>query len=71
MNLRELILSFYLESVFKHHVNEEPTIRIQEAFGSRSKLLNDSDNPNRYWNRTDADVIHGHSVESPHEPNNR
>lgn len=45
--------------VFAAHVNEEPTIRVQEAFGSRSKLLDDRDNPNRYWNRPDADQLHG------------
>lgn len=57
------LLQSLFESVFKHHVNEEPTIRIQEAFGSRSKLLDDKDNPNRYWNRNDADTLHGNKVE--------
>lgn len=56
------LLQCLIDSVFKHHVNEEPTIRIQEAFGSRSKLLDNKDNPNRYWNRPDADTLHGHSV---------
>jgi len=55
---REL-LSRVFDVVFAAHVNEEPTIRVQPAFASRSKLLDDSDNPNRYWNRADADQIHG------------
>ena len=45
--------------IFATHVNEEPTIRVQEVWGSRSKYLNDKDNPNRYWNRPDAEQIHG------------
>jgi len=48
--------------IFAAHVNEEPTIRIDEVWGSRSKLLDDKDNPNRYWNRPDADALHGSSV---------
>ena len=44
------------------HVNEEPTIRVTEAWGCRSKLLDDKDNPNRYWNRPDAATLHGKSV---------
>lgn len=56
------LLQQLFASVFKHHVNEEPTIRVQEAFGSRSKLLDDKDNPNRYWNRADASAIHGRSI---------
>lgn len=61
------LLQRLFDSVFTHHVNEEPTIRIQETFGSRSKLLDDKDNPNRYWNRADADTLHGHSAEPHHE----
>lgn len=52
-------LQTLFEVVFKAHVNEEPTIRVQEVWGSRSKLLDDKDNPNRYWNRPDAKTIHG------------
>jgi len=48
--------------IFAVHVNEEPTIRVEEVWGSRSKLLDDKDNPNRYWNRRDADSLHGKSV---------
>ncbi len=48
--------------IFSVHVNEEPTIRVQEVWGCRSKLLDDKDNPNRYWNRADADELHGTAV---------
>lgn len=48
--------------IFASHVNEEPTIRVEEVWGSRSKLLDDKDNPNRYWNRPDAEQLHGGSV---------
>ena len=56
------LLKRVLETVFKFHVNEEPTIRVFPAFGSRSKLLDDKDNPNRYWNRADAAEIHGEAT---------
>lgn len=56
------LLSRAFEVIFNAHVNEEPTIRVAEVWGSRSKLIDDKDNPNRYWNRADADVIHGKTV---------
>lgn len=55
----EALLRKLFETVFKSHVNEEPTIRVQSVWGSRSKLIGDKNNPNRYWNRPDADAIHG------------
>ena len=55
----EALLNQVFEVVFANHVNEEPTIRVQELWGCRSKYLNDKDNPNRYWNRPDAQQIHG------------
>ena len=58
---REL-LSRVFDVVFGAHVNEEPTIRVHAAYGSRSKLLDDKDNPNRYWNRSDSDQLHGDVV---------
>lgn len=58
---KELLLEVF-EVVLKSHVNEEPTIRVQAVWGSRSKQVNDKSNPNRYWNRTDADAIHGTST---------
>ena len=56
------LLSQVFEVVFSAHANEEPTIRVQQAWGCRSKLLDDKENPNRYWNRPDADALHGESV---------
>ena len=57
----EALLQQVLAVVFANHVNEEPTIRVQELWGCRSKYLDDKDNPNRYWNRPDAKQIHGKS----------
>ena len=59
----QAMLSKAFDIIFATHVNEEPTIRVVEAWGSRSKLLDDKDNPNRYWNRPDAAVLHGDSVD--------
>ena len=56
------LLSRVFDTVFAAHVNEEPTIRVHEAFGGRSKLLDDRDNPNRYWNRPDAAELHGNAA---------
>lgn len=58
----QALLRKAFDVIFAAHVNEEPTIRLEEAWGSRSKLLDDKDNPNRYWNRPDADSLHGTSV---------
>ena len=55
----EGLLKDIFDIIFQYHVNEEPTIRIYPAWGSRSKLLDDKDNPNRYWNRADSNEIHG------------
>ena len=56
------LLTKAFEIIFAVHVNEEPTIRVEAAWGCRSKLLDDKDNPNRYWNRPDADELHGEPV---------
>ena len=56
------LLDKAFEVIFAVHVNEEPTIRVSEEWGSRSKLLDDKDNPNRYWNRPDAGQLHGKSI---------
>lgn len=58
----ETLLKSVFATIFESHVNEELTIRIFPAFGSRSKLLDDQDNPHRYWNRADADEIHGQTT---------
>lgn len=56
------LLSKAFDVIFAVQVNEEPTIRVEEVWGSRSKLLDDKDNPNRYWNRSDAKQLHGDST---------
>jgi len=61
---RDLLRQVF-DVVFAAHVNEEPTIRVTAAVGSRSKLLDDADNPNRYWNRPDADDLHGEAIATP------
>ena len=58
----QALLREAFDVIFEAHVNEEPTIRVEEVWGSRSKLLDDRDNPNRYWNRVDADQLHGKAV---------
>ena len=57
------LLSKAFDVIFSVHVNEEPTIRVEEVWGSRSKFLDDKDNPNRYWNRPDAEQLHGEAVD--------
>ncbi len=57
------MLNKVFETIFAAHVNEEPTVRVQELWGCRSRYLDDKDNPNRYWNRPDAAQIHGSAVE--------
>jgi len=57
------LLKKAFEVIFAVHVNEEPTIRVAEVWSSRSKLIDDKDNPNRYWNRPDAESLHGKSIE--------
>ena len=56
------------EVIFKYGVQEDPTVHIEQIWGSRSNYLDDKDNPNRYWNRPDADEIHGSSSPAPTEP---
>lgn len=55
----QALLRKAFDVIFSVHVNEEPTIRVEEVWGSRSKFLDDKDNPNRYWNRPDAERLHG------------
>lgn len=56
------LLDRVFKVVFDIHPQEEPTIHVQEVWGSRSKYLDDKHNPNRYWNRPDADEIHGKAI---------
>jgi hypothetical protein len=41
-----------LEAIFQTHSYQEPVIRLQNIMSSRSKGLDDRDNPNRWWNTT-------------------
>lgn len=41
-----------VEVVFQAHSYQEPVIRVQEVLASRSKGLDDRDNPHRWWNTT-------------------
>ena len=55
------ILKLAFDVIFAYGVQEEPTVSVEEVWGSRSKYLDDKDNPNQYWNRPDVDEIHGSS----------
>ena len=48
----------------EYHVHEEPTIRITEAWATRSTYSDSKDNPNKYWNRQDAADIHGTAIDN-------
>jgi hypothetical protein len=41
-----------VEAIFHAHSYQEPVIRIATILSSRSKGLDDSNNPNRWWNTT-------------------
>ncbi|MFE0015823.1 hypothetical protein ACFWXH_13325 [Mesorhizobium sp. NPDC059054] len=41
-----------VEAIFQAHSYQEPVIRIQPILSCRSKGLDDSKNPNRWWNTT-------------------
>lgn len=41
-----------IETIFQVHSYQEPVIRTQTILASRSKGLDDSANPNRWWNTT-------------------
>lgn len=46
------ILEQVVEAIFQAHSYQEPVIRLQDILTSRSKGLDDSANPNRWWNTT-------------------
>lgn len=46
------LLDLVVEAIFHAHSYQEPVIRVQRVLSSRSKGLDDSDNPNRWWNTT-------------------
>ncbi len=45
------ILDAVIESIYEVHPYYEPVITVQEILRSAGKGLDDSDNPNRWWNR--------------------
>jgi hypothetical protein len=48
----ETLLAEIVESIFQVHSYQEPLIVIREVLASRSKGLDDRDNPHRWWNTT-------------------
>ena len=46
------LLEQVVEAVFQVHSYQEPVIKVQPALVSRSKGLDDSHNPHRWWNTT-------------------
>ena len=48
----QALLERVIEAVFQVHSYQEPVITVQEILVSRSKGLDDRDNPHRWWNTT-------------------
>ena len=48
----QAILERVVETVFQVHSYQEPVIKVQHVLVSRSKGLDDRDNPHRWWNTT-------------------
>ena len=46
------LLEQVIEAIFQVHSYQEPLIAVQEVLVSRSKGLDDKDNPHRWWNTT-------------------
>ena len=46
----QALLERVVELIFQVHSYQEPVIRVESILGSRSKGLDDKDNPNRWWN---------------------
>ena len=51
-------LNHAIETIVRAHVHEEPTISMTQSWSYLSGTLKDEDNPNRYWNRSDAKELH-------------
>lgn len=47
-----ILVEAVIEAIFGCHSYQEPVIRIEAILTSRSKGLDDSANPNRWWNTT-------------------
>jgi hypothetical protein len=48
----QALLARVVETIFQVHSYQEPVIKVQEIVVSRSKGLDDKDNPHRWWNTT-------------------
>ena len=48
----QALLERVVEAVFQVHSYQEPVIRVRHVLTSRSKGLDDRDNPHRWWNTT-------------------
>jgi hypothetical protein len=46
------LLDRTIEAIFQVHSYQEPVIEVREALVSRSKGLDDKNNPHRWWNAT-------------------
>jgi len=46
------LLELIVEAIFQTHSYQEPYIAVEEVLVSRSKGLDDSKNPHRWWNTT-------------------
>jgi hypothetical protein len=46
------LLEQVIEAIFQVHSYQEPLITVQDVLVSRSKGLDDKDNPHRWWNTT-------------------
>ncbi|MDQ7251577.1 hypothetical protein [Dongia sedimenti] len=46
------LLERVVETIFQVHSYQEPTISLEHVLASRSKGLDDSKNPHRWWNTT-------------------
>ncbi len=48
----QALLEEVVEAVFQVHSYQEPMIKVRHILACRSKGLDDSDNPHRWWNTT-------------------
>lgn len=48
----QALVARVVEAIFQMHSYQEPVIKLQPVLVSRSKGLDDSDNPHRWWNTT-------------------
>ncbi len=46
----QALLAEVIETIYQVHSYQEPVLRIEEILASRTKGLDDKDNPHRWWN---------------------